>query len=68
MSVYSTFAPLAVSLKVAFSSSAAPRHISMRPKNISKYSYIEHIPVSSCKFSDITRLSVLIFSVWSVTA
>ena len=64
----STLAPFAVSLKVAPSISAAPRHISIRCRKISKYSYMLQISVSICRFSEMTFFSVLIFSVWSVTA
>ena len=50
----STFAPLAVNLKVAPSISAAPRHISIRCRKISKYSYMLQMSVSICRFSEMT--------------
>ena len=48
--------------------SAAPRHISIRCRKISKYSYMLQMSVSICRFSEMTFFSVLIFRVWSVTA
>lgn len=44
------------------------RHISIRCRKISKYSYMLQISVSICRFSEMTFFSVLIFRVWSVTA
>ena len=47
-------APLAVNLKVAPSISTAPRHISIRCRKISKYSYILQMSVSICRFSEMS--------------
>ncbi|CDA88105.1 unknown [Clostridium sp. CAG:230] len=67
-SFYNTLDPLTVNLNPAPSTSAAPLHIIILPKKISKYSYIVHIFVSICKFNVIIFFSTLIFNLVSVTA
>ena len=57
-----------VSLKDASNTSAARLHIIIRPRNISKYSYMLQIFGSICRFSEITLFSTLILSFVSVTA
>lgn len=64
----STFSPLAVSTKTDPSISAAPRHISIRPRKISKYSYIEQMAGSISRSSEMTFFSGSMVSFWLVTA
>ena len=52
-SVYRTFPPLTVSRNLQPSISAAPRHISIRPRKMSKYSYMVQILSSTCRFREI---------------
>ena len=66
--IYNTLEPFAVSLKVIPRTSAAPRHIIIRPRKISKYSYMVQILVSICRFRAITCFSVSTFSFASITA
>ena len=50
---YSTFPPLTVSRNRQPSISAALRHMSMRPRKMSKYSYMEQMLSSTCRFREI---------------
>lgn len=60
--------PLAVILNLAPSISAALRHISIRCRKISKYSSMEQIFSSICRFNVISFLSLFTLSFASVTA
>lgn len=60
--------PLAVILNFEPKISEALRHISIRWRKISKYSSMEQILSSSCRFSVITRFSAFTFNFASVTA
>ena len=65
---HSTLLPLAVSLNLAPSISAARLHITMRPRKISKYSYMVQICSSICKLSAMVDFFAFTFNFASVTA
>ena len=65
---YSTFPPLTVRRNLQPSISAAPRHMSIRPRKMSKYSYMVQIFSSICKFREIFFSSGSTFRLEPVTA
>ena len=65
---YNTLLPFAVSRNFILRISAAPRHIIILQRKISKYSYMVQILSSICRFKEISFFSLLIFSFASVTA
>ena len=65
---YSTLLPFAVSLNFAPRTPAAPLHMSIRCKKISKYSSMEQMFSSIFKFRVITFFSSFTFNFASVTA
>ena len=66
--LHSTLLPFAVSLNFAPSISAALLHITMRPRKISKYSYMVQICSSIWRLSATVDFFALIFNFASVTA
>ena len=59
--LYSTLPPLTVRRNLAPSISAALRHIIMRPRKMSKYSYMVQMSSSICRFREILPSSALTF-------
>ena len=65
---YNTLLPFAVSRNFILRISAAPRHIIILPRKISKYSNIVQIFSSICRFNAMVIFSLFTFNFASVTA
>ena len=66
--LYSTLPPLTVRRNLHPSISAAPRHIIIRARKMSKYSYMVQISSSTCKFREIFFSAGSTFKLEPVTA